>query len=507
MNTNQTNRTKIFYTLMCLAGFLLILFPVGIANFVFGYMFGDSPCVLCWGQREAMIFIGVIALFIVRYGLKGRYLSALLIITAAGLYQSFAHYGNHAHRDLDQGFSLAIFGIHTYFWAEVIFWAVILLLGVIFAFAPKFGAFDAEMQGQKFRKYTKFSLAATIISAIIVASNVFQAFVSTGIPPYVGQGDPVRFTLNPKFITWSTESWKGLWQNISFLGKRDVKAPDYAFAPAGQKLGITFDNDSKNAPFKKIDTQLQITGEQTLPYDKPINTLAFIGDGYVLSSKWDVAFLDKNFKIKDDFKLDPYYSATIEPIIGIIPYKDDKFILMGSNKTYLRFKKNPQADETLQYAQFITGADKFEGIGEDLGRGRLDTIRSKFHHVGSIATDNKYLYLATVPNNKNQKSFVISKFSLADRMLSGEFTPRAELKEGENLGNLYITSMAYKDGYLYALSKNHNIIVVIDPAKEEVVRTMAFPNSIRNARSLFFKDGQMFILSYEDNANKIYALK
>ncbi len=92
---NEINKTKNFYTLMCLAGFLIILLPVGIANFVFGYMLGDSPCTLCWGQREAMIFIGVIALFIVRYGMKGKYLAALLIMTAVGLYQSFAHYGNH----------------------------------------------------------------------------------------------------------------------------------------------------------------------------------------------------------------------------------------------------------------------------------------------------------------------------------------------------------------------------------------------------------------------------
>ena len=337
---NEINKTKNFYTLMCLAGFLIILLPVGIANFVFGYMLGDSPCTLCWGQREAMIFIGVMALFIVRYGIKGKYLAALLIMTAVGLYQSFAHYGNHAHRDLDQGFGLAVFGIHTYFWAEVVFWAVVLLLGVIFAFAPKFNAFETELNGEKFRKYTKFSFAAVLISTIIVASNVFQAFVITGIPPYVGQGDPVRFSLNPKYIIWSTDGWKGLWQNISFLGKRDVKAPDYAFESASEKLGIVFDNDSQNAPFAKIDENLQITSKQNISFDKPINTLDFIGGEFVASSKFDVAFMDENFNIKSAFELDPYFSATIDPIIGIIPYMQDKFLLMGSNKSFLRFGKN-----------------------------------------------------------------------------------------------------------------------------------------------------------------------
>ncbi|EOZ2161392.1 disulfide bond formation protein B [Campylobacter coli] len=504
---NEINKTRNFYTLMCLAGFLIILLPVGIANFVFGYMWGDSPCTLCWGQREAMIFIGVIALFIVRYGMKGKYLAALLIMTAVGLYQSFAHYGNHAHRDLDQGFGLAVFGIHTYFWAEVVFWAVVLLLGVMFAFAPKFGSFDKELNGEKFRKFTKFSFAAFLISTLIVASNVFQAFVSTGIPPYVGQGDPVRFSLNPKYIIWSTGGWNGLWQNISFLGKRDVKAPDYAFAPASEKLGIKFDNNTNNSPFAEIDDELKIINEQTINFDKAINTLDYINDEFVASSKWDVAFLDNNFSTKEGFELDPYFSATIDPIIGIIPYKENKFLLMGSNKSFLRFAKNPNADEALQYADFIKGNDNFEGQGKDLGRGRLDTVRAKFNHVASMTTDDHYLYLATVPNNKDSKSFVISKISLKDLVLSAEFTPKAELKEGKTLGDLYITSMTFKDGEIYALSKNHNVIAIIDPAKEEVVKTIAFPSSITNARSIFFKDGRIHILSYQDGANKLYTLK
>ncbi|HEB9289394.1 TPA: disulfide bond formation protein B [Campylobacter coli] len=504
---NEINKTKNFYTLMCLAGFLIILLPVGIANFVFGYMWGDSPCTLCWGQREAMIFIGVMALFIVRYGMKGKYLAALLIMTAVGLYQSFAHYGNHAHRDLDQGFGLAVFGIHTYFWAEVVFWAVVLLLGVMFAFAPKFGSFDKELNGEKFRKFTKFSFAAVLISTIIVASNVFQAFVSTGIPPYVGQGDPVRFSLNPKYIIWSTGGWNGLWQNISFLGKRDVKAPDYAFAPASEKLGIKFDNDTNNSPFAEIDDELKIIDEQTINFDKAINTLDYINDEFVASSKWDVAFLDNNFSTKEGFELDPYFSATIDPIIGIIPYKENKFLLMGSNKSFLRFAKNPNADEALQYADFVKGNDRFEGQGKDLGRGRLDTVRAKFNHVASMTTDDHYLYLATVPNNKDSKTFVISKISLKDLVLSAEFTPKAELKEGKTLGDLYITSMAFKDDEIYALSKNHNVIVIIDPTKEKVVKTIAFPSSITNARSIFFKDGRIHILSYQDGVNKLYTLK
>jgi len=44
---NEIKKAKFFYALMCLAGFLIILLPVGIANLFFGYVLKDSPCTLC----------------------------------------------------------------------------------------------------------------------------------------------------------------------------------------------------------------------------------------------------------------------------------------------------------------------------------------------------------------------------------------------------------------------------------------------------------------------------
>jgi disulfide bond formation protein, dsbB family len=502
---NEIKKAKFFYALMCLAGFLIILLPVGIANLFFGYVLKDSPCTLCWGQREGMIFIGVTALFIVRYGLKARYLAMLLLMAGFGLWQSFAHYGIHAHRDLDQGFGLAVFGIHTYFWAEIVFWAVVVMLGAIFFFAPKFSALEEEMEGETIRRFGKLTSVAFIVCTLIIASNLFQAFVSTGLPPYYGQGDPVRFTLDPKYIIWDDSGYKNHWKNISFRGKREVAAPDYAFAPASEKLGVKFDNDPSNAPLA-VDENLSIASKSDISFTKPINSLDFINGEFVASSKWEVFFMDENFKVTSDFEIDPYFSATIDPIIGVIPFMGDKYMLMGSNKTLLRFAKNPKADEALQYADFVRGNDKFEGQGKGLGRSRIDTVRAKFHHVASIATDGTYCYLATVPNNKDAKKFVISKILLSDRTLSGEFSPKAALKQDKSLGDLYVTSMNYHDGLLYALSKNHNVIALIDPKSEQIVKTLSYPSEISNARSIFFKDGAMYILSYQDGKNTLFRL-
>ena len=59
-------KAKTWYDIVCWGGLLIVLLPVGIANLILGYLMGDSPCTLCWGQREQMAFIGVVALFILK---------------------------------------------------------------------------------------------------------------------------------------------------------------------------------------------------------------------------------------------------------------------------------------------------------------------------------------------------------------------------------------------------------------------------------------------------------
>ena len=120
INDGDIKKAKTFYDIVCWGGLLIVLLPVGIANIILGYMMGDSPCTLCWGQRQQMAYIGVVALFMVRYGFKPKYLATMLVMAACGLYSSFRHLGNHAMRDVGQGFGLDVFGIHTQMWAEIV---------------------------------------------------------------------------------------------------------------------------------------------------------------------------------------------------------------------------------------------------------------------------------------------------------------------------------------------------------------------------------------------------
>ena len=57
VNDKDISKAKTFYDLICWGGLLIVLLPVGIANVILGYFMGDSPCTLCWGQRQEMAYI------------------------------------------------------------------------------------------------------------------------------------------------------------------------------------------------------------------------------------------------------------------------------------------------------------------------------------------------------------------------------------------------------------------------------------------------------------------
>lgn len=495
-------KAKTYYDIICWGGLLIVLLPVGIANIILGYMMGDSPCTLCWGQRQQMAYIGVVALFMVRYGFKPKYLATMLIMAAVGLYSSFRHYGNHAMRDVGQGFGLDIFGIHTQFWAEIVFWCVVFLFGLATLLAPRFDALVAELRGKSWRPMTGFMKIAFGIVAFIIGSNAFQALWSTGVPPNWGQGDPVRFSWDRKYVIWSDESWHGMWGGIDFLGRRNVKDPDFAYKPNTEKLGITFEHDAAKAPMATTG-ELKIAGTRAIEdIDAKLNTLQKIRGEYVVASKYDFWFLGEDLKPAVHAAMDPWFSANVLDIVGVTPYGEDAYVLMGMNKSLLRVRKNPEADDVKGWANFTAGRDQVEAVG-GLGRARIDTERAKYSYIHSSATDGRYVFTATVPDNKNKKQFVISKALMKDWMLSGEFEPAANLKEGRTLGELYVTGLVWEDGILWAASKNFNVIFAIDVAKEEVTEVLALPAELKDIRGLV-KEGDVFEVL---DSNRIVTLK
>jgi len=76
---------KNFDFIMASAVLLVLAIPVGIANIYLGYVIGEGPCTLCRRERIGMVVVGVAGILILRYGLKARYIAAVLFGAAYGI--------------------------------------------------------------------------------------------------------------------------------------------------------------------------------------------------------------------------------------------------------------------------------------------------------------------------------------------------------------------------------------------------------------------------------------
>ncbi|WP_331775045.1 disulfide bond formation protein B [Sulfurospirillum sp. 1612] len=500
-------KTSRFYTLISLAVIGIIALPVGIANIVFGYMLGDSPCTSCWSLRITMIVIATSALFIIRYGLRLKYVGMMLIAAAYGLWNAFWHLGIYAQLDMGQGQALMVFNLHTQLWAGVVMWAVILLFALILLFTgPSLQELAAEFKGQKYRKLSKLDGIAFIVFIVIVTSNAFQAFVAVGPPPFTGPDSPARFTLNPKYISWQT-GLTNLFSDPSWRGPMGVSDPDLA---SSQAPGFEFNNNPADAPLV-VNEALNIESKKVLdlPLNSPINGLRFNPKNNkfaLVTEDWGLYLSGITLdSVEKHFVLDHLYFPVVLNFVGV-DFMGDNIKVMGYNKAYITVKVDDNADEVAGFANFYEGADQFTPVE----RSMFQTVRAKTSYVGSFVADEKYSYAISVPNNLNP-SFILIKQSNADGMLSAELTPEigsgVTLKEKRTLGELYTTALAYKDGKLYAASKNFNIIVVIDTATDSIVDTYSFPSEIKNIRGMDFVDDALYVVSYQDNKNMLYILK
>ncbi|WP_104753611.1 disulfide bond formation protein B [Helicobacter salomonis] len=543
-------QSKTFYFLFSLAIIGIVALPVGIGNLVLGFIYGDSPCIQCWAERQSMLYIGVAGLFILRYGLKPKYLAILLLITAGGLYQSFYHYGNHALEDVGQGFALTILGLHTQFWAHVVFWAVVLILGVLLCFAPSLQTLAQERgvytqtTRRTYRDLSKANNLAFLVVGVIAITNMVQAFISTGPVPYLGQGDPIRFSWNWRENVWSTKNW----QHMGFprqLGKRIVDTPILADAQ------YTWDYDYHNAPLE-IHKELTLRSQKisSLNLNAPISDLLFLsapstsivvpknplamsmtsqgcapvhksdkvyfspdtfaGDNALFKNTFLIGTQKEGFYVANKdletlvthFVLDKYYAATVENFVGV-NMVGNLIRVMGQNKSSADVRYNPKAGNN--FVNFLQGADHFE----ELGRSRLRTSRASTYYVLSARSDGVYTYMLSVPNQR-YKDLILVRMLDRDLGLDSERVVQAStnnpLKPKRDLGEFYITGLALYQGKLLALSKAFNTLLVIDPMSAQVLDAYGLPSQIHNASALTLADDSLVVVGYEAGQNTFYTL-
>jgi len=481
-------------TVLAAAVLALLAGPIGTAVFVLGFWRGDSPCVLCWAQRTAMVLVALVGLFVLRFGPRPRYLGLGVLLAAAGTYMGIRHSALHLARDVGQGFSLELAGAHTYTWSAFIFWVCVLVMGALLAFLG-----DGEA-ARRPRPLAGPARAAAWLFLVVVAGNVVQAFASTGPPPFMGQSDPVRFSFDPRHWVWSLEEWAPA--PVSLRGRWSIDKPSLAGLPVDPAAGPL-----AGAVPLAVNRQLRLA----LPIDGPLTDLAYDAatDRFLLTTSHGVYLVDGTLgRVVGHVMVDPGYSVDLARFGAAAFLAHDTVAVVSENKSLVIVRENPRPDPTRNYRVFLTPSAPFE----EVVRTRISTVRARMQYVLAAAYDpaSSSLYMLTVPNARHRR-LVVSRVDRADLMLSEEFLPRLapdgalRLRGPDrSLDELYVSGATLDGGRLLAVSAAYGTIVAIHPATHTVSEAFTI-FGLERPVGLAVRKGELYVAA-EDGRVWVAAL-
>ena len=456
----------------------MILGPVGGALWL-GFAHGDSPCILCWAQRTSMVLIALLGLFVLRFGPRPRYLGTAVLLAAFGAFMALRHSALHLARDVGQGFSAPILGLHTYTWSLVIHAVALVTIGVLILLLREG---PAEPWDPKPGPAGRLAFA---LFMLMVGGNALQAIVTTGPPPFIGQADPVRFSLNPRHWTWSREELEG---RLSLRGGWTIPAPDPDAADPDPTHGPLADLPALAvAGWERIGVQLhgRLTDLALRPPSPegahPLSPSPFGRGGtrfLAVTDRYGVYLLDSTLsQVLHHVALDPGFSIDLSPLAGAAFLNGDTVAAISTNKSYVVLRPDREADPDTAWRRFL----ETDGGVAELRRSRLATVRARQMYVLSLAYDPvaDELITLSVPSPRHRR-LVVSRFARADYLLSSEFEPR--LAPGLTLAGperspaeYVVTGATVVDGRLYAVSAAYSTLLVIDLRDKTLRAAYALP--------------------------------
>jgi disulfide bond formation protein DsbB len=431
-----------------------------------GVLHGDSPCILCWAERIGMILIALVGLFVVRYGPRPRYLGMAVLLAVWGIYMSLRHSGLHVARDVGQGFSAPILGVHTYIWALVIYVIALAVIGVLLLFVRDLAPADGPRDPGRVGRF------ATGLFVVVMAANTLQAFASTGPPPWFGQGDPVRLSWNPKHWVWSFEELDPRY--VSLRGSWTIPRPDPS----------TADPDPAHGPLAGVPV-LAVSGWERIGAPLPGVVTGFARDSatgrfLVTTDRWGVVLLDSTTShVLHQVVLDPGFSVDVSPLAGAAFLGGDTLAVVADNKSWALLRPDPRADARAEWRHFLS----WDRQVTEVGLGRFQTVRAHQMYVRSLAFDPAAQELVTVsvPNPRHHQ-LVVSRFARGDMVVSSEFEPRAgpglTLAPGRALADYLVTGAAVAGGRLYAISAAYSTLLEIDLQDQSLRGAWAVPGLV-----------------------------
>ena len=473
-------------TLLILCVLVLALIPLGVAVFVLGFALGDTPCILCWGQRIGMGLVALLGAFILRYGPRPKYIGLGILTGAYGIYMALRQAGGHLTQDLGQGFALVILGAHTYVWSLFIFWICVIVMGILLITLK-----EGEIQGgiRDLGRLGRLTLATLMV---VLAANALEAFVTAGPPPFVGPGNPVRFSWNPRNWAWTLEEWQG--GGPSLRGDLAIPKPNLAALNQDPAAG-PFTNLPTLAVKSWLKLPVELKTPSAMAWDAASQRFAVAAEGH------RIALLDPNLvTVLRWTRVDPDFVNDLgHGFVGVAFHKGG-VLAMAENKSWVTLKEAP-AGAKENWSSFLENRAAFE----DLDRDNFATIRARLNYVTALAAGPHGLYTAALPNAKG-KALVISRFDPNDLILAEEFVPETNgpvFANGRSLSDLAPVGLAVDGDRLFMLSGAFATLIEIDLPSHRVTRAWAIPGlprptglTLRGTNLLVIgADGRVAVLS------------
>jgi disulfide bond formation protein DsbB len=410
-----------------------------------------------------MVLIALTGLFVIRYGPRPRYVGMVVLLGAWGQFMALRHSALHLSRDIGQGFSAAFFGAHTYVWSWVIHLTVLVVIGALLLALRQIAPADAVPKPGRAGRF------AMGLFVVVVAANALQAFASTGPPPFIGQGDPVRLSWNPRHWVWSFEELDP--PQISLRGSWTVPKPDVS----------AVDADPAHSPLANLGDLAVAAWERVgVPLEGTLSGLArdpATGRFLAITDRFGVYLLDSTLThVLHSVVIDPGFSVDLGPLTGAAFLGGDTLAVVGINKSWALLRPDSAATERAEWRHFLDT----DGRMTELGLGRFATVRARQQYVRSLAFDSAAQELITVSvPSARQRRMVVSRFARSDMLLASEFVPRLAtglmLKPDRKLADYLVTGAAAAGGRLYAVSAAYSTLLVIDLGTKTVVAAYALP--------------------------------
>ncbi|MCD8339004.1 MAG: hypothetical protein LUC43_02210, partial [Burkholderiales bacterium] len=409
-------------------------------------------------------------------------------------------------------------GAHTYTWAVVGYWGVIIFMACMLFLITQRSNLMSQLASPKpqVKKLSFYATCVAVLSFLVVCSNAIQALYLNGLPPNTGKGIPDRFEFDYGKMskTHTAAVWDRL-KHFSLTGKNVIEDPWIKDLSEPEDVSIkpSFINGAVyEAPvLKKVNEIPLALYEIEKRTESPILSVARneqTGELAFVTNELGVFFTDpKATKVTGFVVFDKPNGADMKYVVGSA-YDGNRLFFVSHNKTLAGVQKSDRPiDPVLEFKTFRETTGNFNPV---FGKSRklLQSIRGKHSYINSMATDGKYIYTITLPNRWTQK-LVLQKFDMDDWMLSGEslIKPASTLtlKEGRNLDDYYVSGLTYHNGKLLALSPRYSSLLFINPQTAEVEKVYELKGLIA-PRSIYVKDGIMYVLDWRDGRNYLVEI-